>query len=669
MAVSGRKELQRALALSDFLFALNAWICHKLFAIEFTHLHNNAGAFMAIGRFYREHWRDLAWLPWFDAGKPIEYAYQPLLPALTAVLNWLSPWSIARCYEVTLATIYCLGPVALFWFAWEWSASLWLSFLASLTYSLVSPSPMFIPVIRVQPAGIWAAQRLYNLVYYGEGPHNLAITLLPLGLLFLHRAMARRDPRSIAGAIVSCAAVVLSNAFGAVGLGIGALCIAFALRRGFVIAVVTALGAWLWASPFLPPSLIATIARNAWTARGSYNAGMGAYAAEALLVLSVALIWFFTRRLQSSFDRFVLLFAPWMFLIPIFDIDLHITIVPQANRYLLELDMAACLLFAVVTWRLLTYSPRPARIVLLAALVILMIHQGRAYRNFAHDLIRPVDITKTAEYKLTKWTDRTLPGERTMVGGDTQWLFNVWSDNPQLGAGHEPTAPNFVQQMAVYEIYTGQNAGSREAATSILWLKAFGVTNISVPGPDTREYLHPFVNPFKFDGLLPVLRRQDGDTVYGVPMPSRSLAHVIPAEAVVGRGPMNGLDAEPAVPYVAALDDPALPNARIQWTGASRAIIRARMSRVQVISVQITYNPAWRASSGGHSLRVRKDGLGLIVIDPVCDGDCEIDLHYGATTEIWFCRVMSTLVCAALTAVLFAPRLNGPLAYALRMRR
>jgi hypothetical protein len=655
MAESGRKELQRALALSVFLFALNAWICHKLFVIEFTHLHNNAGAFMAISRFYREHWRDLAWLPWFDMGKPIEYAYQPLLPALTALLNWLSPWSIARCYEIVLATVYCLGPVALFWFAWEWSASLWLSFLAGLTYSLLSPSPMFIPVIRVQPAGIWAAQRLYNLVYYGEGPHNVAITLLPVGLLFLHRAMARRDPRSIAGAIVSCALVVLSNAFGAVGLGIGALCIALALRRGFGIAAVMALAAWLWASPFLPPALIATIARNAWTARGSYRAGIGASVAEALLLLTFALVWFATRPLKSSFERFALLFAPWMFLIPIADIDFKVTIVPQANRYLLELDMAACLLFAVVTGRLLSYSPKPLRIAIYAALGLLMIHQTRSYRNFAHDLIRPVDITKTVEYKLTQWTSRTLPGERTMVGGDTQWLFNVWSDNPQLGAGHEPTAPNFVQQVALYEIYTGQNAGSRDAATSILWLKAFGVTNISVPGPDTRETLHPFVNPFKFDGLLPVLWREDGDTVYGVPMPSRALAHVIPAGAVVAREPVNGLDIEPALDYVKALDNPALPQSQILWTGPCRAVIRARMTREQVISVQVTYNPAWRANSNGRPLTVRKDGLGLVVIQPNCDGDCEVDLHYGATPETWLCRLMSTLVSAALAAMMIRP--------------
>lgn len=513
---------------------------------------------------------------------------------------------------------------------------------------------MFIPDIRVQPAGIWAAQRLYNLVYWGEGPHNLAITLLPLGLLFLHRAIVRRDPRSIAGAVLSCAAVVLTNAFGAVGLGIGALCIVLALRRGLGIAAGIALCAWLWASPFLPPSLIATMARNAFTARGNYHAGLVAYAAEAALVLIFALIWFATSRFNSSFVRFVLLFSPWMLFIPIADLDWKITTVPQSNRYLLELDLAGCLLFAVVIRPLLSYSPRLVRIVMSAALVLLLTHQVRTYRNFAHDLIRPVEITKTLEYKLTQWTSRTLPGERTMVGGDTQWLFNVWSDNPQLGAGHEPTAPNFAQQVAVYEIYTGQNAGLRDAATSILWLKAFGTTNISVPGPDTRELLHPFLNPFKFDGLLPVLWREEGDTVYGVPGPSRSLAHVIPAEAVVRREPVNGLDIEPAVDYVSALDNPALPQAEIHWIGPSRAIIRANITRAQVISVQVTYNPAWRAYSAGRRLTVRKDGLGMIIIEPGCEGKCEVDLHYGVTPEIWLCRMMSTLLSAALAVMLFA---------------
>ena len=46
------------------------------------------------------------------------------------------------------------------------------------------------------------------------------------------------------------------------------------------------------------------------------------------------------------------------------------------------------------------------------------------------------------------------------------------------------------------------------------------------------------------------------------------------------------------------------------------------------------------------------DGVG---IQPNCDGDCEVDLHYGATPETWLCRLMSTLVSAALAAMMIRP--------------
>jgi hypothetical protein len=246
-----------------------------------------------------------------------------------------------------------------------------------------------------------------------------------------------------------------------------------------------------------------------------------------------------------------------------------------------------------------------------------------------------------------------------MVGGDSQYVFNVYSDNPQLAAGHEPTAPNFEQQIAVYGIYTGDGAGARDAAISILWLKAFGTTSISVPGPDTKEYYHPFRNAAKFDGVLPVLWHEDGDTIYGVPMRSRSLAHVIPPEAAVQRPPVNSIDIEELEAYVSALDNPALPLAEIQWGSPSHGTIRSRMSRSQAVSVQVSWNPAWRASSGGHRVPVRKDGLGLILIEPACDGDCTIDLSYGATFETWLCRALSALAVVALAVTSIPMRVNN----------
>ena len=95
---------------SLLLFALNAWICHRLFNTEFAGLQSNEAAFIAISRFFRDHWTDLRWFPWFDGGMPIENAYQPVLPSLTAALSLITGWSVARAFHVVLASAYCFGP-------------------------------------------------------------------------------------------------------------------------------------------------------------------------------------------------------------------------------------------------------------------------------------------------------------------------------------------------------------------------------------------------------------------------------------------------------------------------------------------------------------------------------------------------------------------------------
>src|SRR6185312_130939 len=126
----------------------------------------------------------------------------------------------------------------------------------------------------------------------------------------------------------------------------------------------------------------------------------------------------------------------------------------------------------------------------------------------------------------------------------------------------------------------------------------------------------PIVNPHKFDGLLPVLWHDEDDVIYAVPQRSGSLAHVIPREAQVTRQPIHGLDLEPARAYVAALDDPSLPLVQLDWTSPSRAVIDAGIAPGQVVSVQETWMPGWRATANGRPVPVTGDKLGLIVIDP-----------------------------------------------------
>jgi hypothetical protein len=613
----------QAILISCALFCLNAYICADLFTAGFlNNLSSNEGAFVSIARFFQLHPFDFAWFPWFNSGMPIENAYQPLLPVLAALAGAVSGAPLEKAFHFVLAVAWCAGPVTLFWFVYDWSESLTSGAVAALVYTLASPAEWFIPILRIHEPGGAGSLRLFNLIRYAEDPHIVALTLLPLALLFI-----RRGNRT--AAIVAAAAVVLTNAFGAVDLAIGGLCIVLALRRGVKSLLMVGVVAWLWVSPWLTPSLIRLMANDQWGARGVFRAGPGFLIALAVL----AGIWYLTRRWTRPVDRFAVLFVPLLCTIPLGFFLFDLTLVPQASRYQLELEMAVAIGLGCL------FAHLPQRKVLLALLFAAGIWQTIESRRFARKLIQPIDITQTIQYKTNDWLRRNLPGQRAMVSGDVEFLTNVISENPQMSGGHEPTVPNLVERFAIYEIYTGAAAGDKDAEYSLLWLRAFGNQAVTVPAEKSREAYHPFAHPHKFDGVLPVLWHDDDDTIFAVPQRAASLAWVIPREALVVKEPLHGADVDPIRPYVAALDHPAL----LTWESPSRARISAQMHPGQVLSIQETWAPGWRATLQGRPAPIHKDDLGLIVIEPNCNGPCEVDLHYGPSAETWLCRAFSLL--------------------------
>ncbi|HVY91762.1 MAG TPA: hypothetical protein VHA14_03395 [Bryobacteraceae bacterium] len=652
------RRSQIALALAVFLFALNAWICHELFTADFVNnLLSNEGIFASIGRFFRENPFDHRWFPWFNAGMATEYAYQPLLPVLSGLTAAITGWPDSRALHFVLAFFYCCGPVTLFWLAWDWSESLTLSFSAALAFSLTSPAEWLARDLRVYSGGHLGALRLNDLVFYGEGPHNVAVAMLPLAFLFLRRAIVRGGAGNIVLAGIAAAAVALTNAFGAFGVVLGAISIMLALGRGLRPVLIAGVCSYLWISPWLPPSLILWIRRTAWSSEGFFQSDTRSHIAIPAVIVVTALAWFLTRRLKGSFERFTILVSIWMCAVPLgYFWFRHLTIVPQSSRYQLEIEMALALLFGCVVRWIWTRSPSALRIALIAVLVIAFTRQAILFRRFAAVLVKPIDITKTVEYKVVDWFVHNRPGGRTLIAGDPEYIFNLYTDTPQLSAGHEPTAPNWMQRVAVFTIQSGLNAGSQDAEDSIFWLKAYGTHTIYVPGPASREHYHAIAHPHKFDGLLPVLWHDEDDTIFGVPQRSGSMAHVIPREALVTRQPIHGLDLDPARAYVAALDDPSLPLARLDWTTPSRAVIDANMTPGQLVSVQETWMQGWQATANGRPVRVFGDKLGLIVIDPNCSGPCHVDLSFGLTTEGWILRVLSLGV--TILAVLALVRRN-----------
>ena len=365
-ATTGQQARMRwAIVLSLALFALNAYICRELFTAEFVHNQlSNEGIFAAIGRFFREHPFDYRWFPWFNTGMAIENAYQPLLPALSAITGAITGWPDARALHAVLAFAYCCSPITLFWLAWDWSDSFALSLPAALAFSLVSPAEILIRDVRVDASGHWGPLRLFNLVWYGESPHTVALAILPLAWLFLRRAVVQGGAWNFVLAGIMSAIVALTNAFGAFGVALGALSLVLALGGGLRKIILIGVGAWCWISPWLPPSLIAWIRSSAWTATGFFQATPRAFIAIAATIAALVLIWFFTRRLKASFERFAILLSLWMCTIPLAYFWMGLTIVPQSGRYQPELDMAAM---------------PPLRMRVLLALAA--ISQGRASRS------------------------------------------------------------------------------------------------------------------------------------------------------------------------------------------------------------------------------------------------------------------------------------------------
>ena len=356
--------------------------------------------------------------------------------------------------------------------------------------------------------------------------------------------------------------------------------------------------------------------------------------AAAIVAAGFLLLWLVLRWTSDRPLGFFVLFAWMSSAIPVLDAYRGWHFLPQAGRYQPEMEVGLAWAGVFLIRPLTRKLPRVVQAAMAVVLIYTASQQVIIHRRYAKTITRPVDITGFIEYRVAKWVDANLPGQRVMVPGSIAQWFSAFSDSPQLSGASYSTALNWNQQEAMVSILGGR--GPRETAISLLWLKAFGIQAVTLCGRDSTEFWKPYADPNKFEGLLPVLWKTDGVTIYRVPQRSASLAHVIP-EASAARSP-DGIEK-----YVSALNDPQLPLAEMKWEGHRRIRIRASASPAQVVSVQTAFHPGWRALANGRPAEIRRDGLGFLLVRPHCDGPCEIELDYDGGWEYRLCRWLSAL--------------------------
>jgi hypothetical protein len=447
--------------------------------------------------------------------------------------------------------------------------------------------------------------------------------------------------------------MMLANMFGVVLVALLVVTVTFAFDRPafFLRSALTAVVAWMVASPWIPPSLLFAIRRNE---SGAGETPRTIVALAALTIVAIAFLVarrFAIRYVDQWPARWMLIASCIVMLIPALAAYTGLSFVPQPGRYKIEAELAIVWTGVFALGRVAGHLPLRVRVAVLSAMGLFAVRQTLAFRHTADALNAPGSLTKRIEYRSAEWIAKNLPGQRIMAGGGLGNFLNVFTDTDQLSAQPYTTALNWQEQVGVYTIYRGENAGDRDAEYSLLWLKAFGVQAIAVPGPASHEYWKPFARPNKFDGLLPVLWRDDDTTINRVPQSSESLAHVLQQDQLVHRPPVNGLDTAEVARVVAALD--ASTSADFHWCGSNCATIRARLVAGDIVSTQINYHPGWHAIANGIAAPIRADGLGLMTIDPHCVGECEIRLQYDGGWELRLCRALSAATILLLIGCYF----------------
>lgn len=647
---SKRSHFQTTVACVWALLAVNVYLIRELFTTEYTkHLDSIEAAYISISHMIMSHWHDRLWWPLWYCGIPFQNTYPPLLHNLVAAVADLGGMSAALAHHAVTAAMYCLGPVTLFFLALRLSGSRAAAFAAALLLSVFSTSAVLIPSVRHDMGTIFGPRKLHALLQYGEGPHITSMTLLPIPILLMDLAFETRRPLYWVLSAVAMVFVVLTNWLGAFALA--AAVIAYLWCRTFrwtQRAAVAALGVYAYAlaSPWIPPATLLAVRTNAQRVGGAYTLGKQhlLYLVCAIATFS-ALVWLLNRTHASALTRFALLFFGFMGALTLCAEYFGIFLLPQPERYHLEMEMAIALLLGCGWAYLQRHSSRGQALALIAVSLAFCFYGGIRYRRYARELIQPVAMENTIEYQSSRWIGSNLPGSRVMVPGTISFWMNAFADNPQLMGGFDQGIVNPLLPVVHYQLYSGMGAGDRGTEVAQAWLRVYGVRAILVGGPHSREFYKPYQNIGRFAGW-PELWRSGDDAIYGVPSAPSSPVHAIRPEELVRSRSSYAFDISPLRNYLAALDRTASTPGSFEWKNWHSASARARLQEGEILSVQISYHPGWSAESAGRRVRVSSDALGLMVLEPECEGDCEVDLKFDGGLEMAVATGASTAALA-----------------------
>lgn len=615
-----------------------------------------------------------SWVPLWYLGFPFHLFYTPLLPVLEWLLHEWQGMHLWTAYRFVTGWAYILSPVSLFFLGWTLSRRWIGGLVAGILYS-VGPTIFYFlesEVMGDRISGSFLDPRRFTiLVRWGEGPHILSLVFLPLvGALFTASLRGRHFWFLVLAGLAFVLTAV-SNALGMLGALILVGSIAFVryaqqAKRHVEIASWTALFVAVgfgMASFWYNLSFIRNFFGEGGTAANIYISlfPWGWLAG----VFTAAVLYFLIRKVLKNFGVAVALV--WFALVfcvvyvyyasaPSQTPQLRIELLPQALRYMAQVDMAFSVLVGVlVSWLVRLIGKRS----IIAEIFLTILLAGASLSALAY--IQPflgksadasskvVDLSRSREKVIADWTNEHVDrekGERVFVPGNYGFYLNWFSDVWQLRGGLYQAATHYWPDHIHYQLANGKDAEVARA-----WLVSINAKYIVVTGPGSSELYREMKNLERFLDLTPLYEEQ-GDIIYEVPLVRDSPAKPVRLDALRSLStPSKADDKDALLAYADWVEGSSLSEADFRMLDHDSYTLTGRVDEGEALLVQMTADPGWSAlrrdTSRGELRRVRtgSDPLGFLLLYPE-PGDFSIELTHRSTWKQWlgYATSLATLV-------------------------
>lgn len=623
-----RTHLALGIGLAGIL-ALNLWLYAPLFNPQQTPYKGSiAAGYAGITRFVSEHPNPWGWNPQQYAGQPTQFTYPPLIPYKAAMMHWITGIEIFRAYRITVAIAACLGPVTLAFAFFYFTRSLFWSLALGIAYSFGSPIYGIFEKVDADRGVYYLPWRLLVQLKYGEAPHVVGLTLLPLILVALRWGMARRDVFSLFVMAVALAMAPLTNWLCAFSV---ALCVLW-MFDGVTRLVKAGLLGYLLAAFWLTPEYVSTTLFN-WP-KDAYGyqiaqshaplyLGLAATVILLTLLLRAFKVDWLVRYSTVSMAAFLYVVGGFYW----FGVDT----LPESRRYALEFEFF--LMLAIFAWCWAgsrTKEGVDKFCVGIAVLAMLVASSGQLRSSWTRTAADwgIEDREQTVEFQLAKWLNDRHPQGRVFATGGLRFRLNAWFPMQQVGGTFESGLRNRIAVDHYYQIRTGEaSKPETEASDTMRELAAIGAQYVVVHDLESAEYYKDIKNTKKFESLgQRVYSPTPHDHIFQLPF--TSLAHLIKPEELPKDRWKEALPA-----FSDAIILALRPKLTVEEINPSVWAIEGQVPPGFQVSFSMNWDPGWTATQDDRPLAIGRNELGLIQLQPEPSAKSRIVLRYEGTTQ------------------------------------